>query len=65
MATIVLAVLVLSPSAAGHGGGLDRNGCHTNRKTGEYHCHAEHRRPPRHQPHEAPLPPFVLHRQNG
>ena len=23
----------------GHGGGLDRNGCHTNRKTGEYHCH--------------------------
>lgn len=25
--------------AAGHGGGLDRNGCHTNRKTGDYHCH--------------------------
>lgn len=22
-----------------HGGGLDANGCHTNRKTGEYHCH--------------------------
>jgi hypothetical protein len=22
-----------------HGGGLDRKGCHTNRKTGEYHCH--------------------------
>jgi hypothetical protein len=22
-----------------HSGGLDANGCHTNRKTGEYHCH--------------------------
>jgi hypothetical protein len=26
-------------SANAHGGGLDKNGCHTNRKTGEYHCH--------------------------
>lgn len=25
--------------AFAHGGGLDRNGCHTNHKTGEYHCH--------------------------
>jgi hypothetical protein len=25
--------------AKAHGGGLDQNGCHTNRKTGEYHCH--------------------------
>lgn len=38
VATIALALLV-SPSLAGHGGGLDKNGCHTNRKTGEYHCH--------------------------
>lgn len=22
-----------------HGGGTDSNGCHYNRKTGEYHCH--------------------------
>nr|WP_225584041.1 excalibur calcium-binding domain-containing protein [Pseudoxanthomonas sp. PXM02] len=22
-----------------HSGGLDKHGCHTNRKTGEYHCH--------------------------
>lgn len=22
-----------------HSGGLDRRGCHNNRKTGEYHCH--------------------------
>ncbi|WP_409995334.1 YHYH domain-containing protein [Rhizobium leguminosarum] len=26
-------------SASGHGGGLDKNGCHTNHKTGDYHCH--------------------------
>lgn len=36
---IAVLLLALAPSAFGHGGGLDRNGCHTNRKTGEYHCH--------------------------
>jgi len=25
--------------ASGHGGGLNAEGCHTNKKTGEYHCH--------------------------
>jgi hypothetical protein len=25
--------------AAAHPGGLDANGCHHNRKTGDYHCH--------------------------
>ena len=41
-----LAYLVLMVAALGtvrpalaHGGGLDANGCHTNRKTGDYHCH--------------------------
>lgn len=29
-----------------HGGGLDANGCHTNRKTGDYHCHRAGRPPP-------------------
>jgi hypothetical protein len=28
-----------STFVAAHGGGLDANGCHTNRKTGDYHCH--------------------------
>ena len=28
-------------TASGHGGGLDGNGGHNNRKTGEYHCHRE------------------------
>ncbi|UNK50566.1 excalibur calcium-binding domain-containing protein [Lysobacter sp. S4-A87] len=26
-------------TAHAHGGGLDKNGCHTNRKTGDHHCH--------------------------
>lgn len=25
--------------AFSHGGGLDADGCHTNRKTGDHHCH--------------------------
>ncbi|WP_084513580.1 YHYH domain-containing protein [Azovibrio restrictus] len=35
---VALAALV-SPVALGHPGGIDADGCHTNRKTGEYHCH--------------------------
>jgi hypothetical protein len=36
----IAAVLVAaSTSAMAHGGGLDANGCHNNRKTGDYHCH--------------------------
>lgn len=32
--------IVMMPAVVfAHGGGLDKNGCHTNRKTGEYHCH--------------------------
>lgn len=46
---VALAVLVGASGAHGHGGGLDANGCHTNRKTGDYHCH---RSPP-----VAPPPP--------
>lgn len=32
-------VLLWSPSAISHGGGLDSYGCHHNRKQGGYHCH--------------------------
>ncbi|WP_431266634.1 YHYH domain-containing protein [Roseateles chitinivorans] len=31
--------LIISASAIAHGGGLNTDGCHTNRKTGDYHCH--------------------------
>ena len=39
--TLPLAALAAcSASLAGaHGGGLNAEGCHTNRKTGDYHCH--------------------------
>jgi endonuclease YncB( thermonuclease family) len=36
----VLALIIMLPSTAvAHGGGLDSNGCHQNRKLGGYHCH--------------------------
>ncbi|WP_417475236.1 excalibur calcium-binding domain-containing protein [Luteimonas mephitis] len=36
----LLLVLLLVPSLAmSHSGGLNAEGCHTNRKTGDYHCH--------------------------
>jgi micrococcal nuclease len=38
-ALLPLSLLVLPLQAWGHGGGLVANGCHTNRKTGNYHCH--------------------------
>ena len=37
---IASAALALAPTVAlAHGGGVDANGCHTNKKTGDYHCH--------------------------
>ena len=35
----LLALPIAIPKAMAHGGGLDANGCHNNRKTGDYHCH--------------------------
>jgi len=32
-------VAVAAPFAMAHGGRTNKDGCHTNRKTGEYHCH--------------------------
>ncbi|MFP3326272.1 YHYH domain-containing protein, partial [Planococcus sp. SIMBA_160] len=28
-----------------HPGGLNKEGCHNNRKTGDYHCHRGHAQP--------------------
>lgn len=33
------AIIAFATSAYAHSGGTDQNGCHTNHKTGEYHCH--------------------------
>lgn len=34
-----LLVLALPTLGTAHGGNTDANGCHTNKKTGDYHCH--------------------------
>ena len=42
---IIFAIIALAAglgaasTACAHGGGLNKDGCHTNRKTGEYPCH--------------------------
>ena len=36
---VFLLICTSSSYVLAHGGGLDANGCHTNRKTGDYHCH--------------------------
>jgi len=35
----VFAAFVTGGPAVAHPGGLDAQGCHTNRRTGDYHCH--------------------------
>jgi len=37
--TLVLLSLLVASQAHAHGGGLDKLGCHHNRKAGGYHCH--------------------------
>jgi len=40
MRWIAAIVVLLAPGPAfSHPGGLNAEGCHTNRKTGDYHCH--------------------------
>src|SRR5687768_8956794 len=38
-ASALLAASPFAPSALAHGGGTNAEGCHNNRKTGDYHCH--------------------------
>lgn len=33
------ALAAFAGGALAHGGGLNKDGCHNNRKTGDYHCH--------------------------
>ena len=39
LAGIILVLSSISNIAYAHGGGLNKQGCHNNRKTGDYHCH--------------------------
>tara|TARA_S200000501_G_C20410703_1_gene563378 strand:+ start:22 stop:492 length:471 start_codon:yes stop_codon:yes gene_type:complete len=36
---ILLIALFISTASWSHGGGLNKDGCHNERKTGGYHCH--------------------------
>lgn len=36
---LIVALLVTPVAAHAHPGGLNSEGCHNNRKTGDYHCH--------------------------
>ena len=36
---LFIASTILIPPVHSHSGGTDANGCHTNSKTGDYHCH--------------------------
>ena len=36
---MALGALSMSVMASAHSGGLNAEGCHNNRKTGDYHCH--------------------------
>jgi myo-inositol-hexaphosphate 3-phosphohydrolase len=56
---MVMAVGLLAASQAfAHGGGLNAEGCHNNRKTGDYHCH-------RAQQAVAPMPSHLLADERG
>lgn len=37
--TMLGVVATWSPASVAHPGGLNAEGCHNNRKTGDYHCH--------------------------
>jgi hypothetical protein len=38
-AAIAIALTLLGGLATAHSGGTNRQGCHTDHKTGVYHCH--------------------------
>jgi hypothetical protein len=38
-ALVAAGLLFFGGTAYAHGGGLNAEGCHNNRKTGDYHCH--------------------------
>lgn len=51
---VVALALAVSPlvsaTAYAHGGGLNAQGCHNNRKTGDYHCHRAQKAKPKPKP---------------
>lgn len=52
----VIFASMITNLAFAHGGGLDANGCHFQRSTGEYHCHRGSYVPPRQNTQQSPPP---------
>lgn len=50
-------VTLIPAVALSHGGGLNAEGCHNNRKTGDYHCHRAPAIAPPAQPTNQLAPP--------
>lgn len=44
--TAFLFTLTLTSTSFGHSGGTNAMGCHTNHRTGDYHCHTPKTPPP-------------------
>lgn len=51
----ILIVLLIPLNIFAHSGGTNAEGCHTNRKTGDYHCHNKKLKPPE---NKTPAPAF-------
>lgn len=45
LCVFVFGAFLIAGGVYSHGGGLNAEGCHTNRKTGEYHCHRGNSKP--------------------
>ncbi|WP_081499647.1 YHYH domain-containing protein [Polaromonas sp. CF318] len=52
-----LTLLLACGLAAAHSGGTDAQGCHTNRKTGDHHCHGAKKTAAAAAPSTAPSAP--------
>ena len=53
----LLGALAIGGAAFAHGGGLNAQGCHTHRKTGDFHCHRAPAAAPAPRPPAASLAP--------
>ena len=49
-----ICILIVPIAAHAHGGGLNKEGCHNNRQTGDYHCHRGAKAKPK-KPHKPTL----------
>lgn len=55
---VCLTLLIAAADARAHSGGLNSEGCHTNCKTGDYHCHRGGARARSRIPPASPLLPL-------